>query len=218
MKGFFVGLRRWACQSTNLHLPALDHSCWCVWQLAPRAPVAGSGLKLCLARTFGMSSSGLSVSTSSQRSLELDDKSDGLAVSENSRHGLLVRRAVVAVGGRVQEWAGINRGRGARGGNVLVVLAALAQPAPMPRKGHGHWSGHQPLEVTQTSWGPAPPRWSPLLVSLSARGAQRRSQAACPRLGSKEACPLVREGACLTASEEACPSLSWSLKAATCLP
>ena len=103
--------------------------------MAPRALVAGSGLELCLARTFGMSSSGLSVSTSSQRSLELDDKSDGLAVSENSRHGLLVRRAVVAVGGRVQEWAGINRGRGARGGNVLVVLAALAQPAPMPRKG-----------------------------------------------------------------------------------
>ena len=96
--------------------------------MAPRAPVAGSGLKLCLARTFGMSSSGLSVSTSSQRSLELDDKSDGLAVSENNRHGLLVRRAVVAVGGRVQEWAGINRGRGARGGLGSIGTAPLPYP------------------------------------------------------------------------------------------
>ena len=82
-------------------------------------------------------------------------------------------------------------------------------PAPVPLKGHGQWSGRQPeVEVTQTSrtW-PAPPRQSLQLVSLSVRGAQGRSQAACPRLGSKEACPPAREGACPAASEEACPPL-----------
>ena len=94
-----------------------------------------------------MSSSGLSVSIGSQRSLELDDKSDGLAVSEISRHGLLVRRAVVAVGGRVQERTGSNHGRGAR-----WSWQHWHSSAPMPRKGHGRWSGLQPLEVTQTSW------------------------------------------------------------------
>ena len=96
--------------------------------MTPHAPVAGSGLKPRLARTFSMSSSGLSVSTGSQRSLELDNESDGLAVTEHGRHGLLARRAVVAVGGRVQERTGSNHGRGARGGLGSIGTAPLPCP------------------------------------------------------------------------------------------
>ena len=90
--------------------------------MTPHAPVGRCGLKPRLARTFSMSSSGLSVSTGSQRSLELDNESDGLAVTENGRHGLLARRAVVAVGGRVP---GSKHGRGARGGLGSIGTAPL---------------------------------------------------------------------------------------------